>query len=75
MEEYENMTVAELKELLRGAKLPVSGKKSELIARLIESNDSSEEVAEEVDIEDVEMHEEDDDTFDDDDVNVQPTKN
>ena len=67
MEEYENMTVAELKELLRGAKLPVSGKKSELIARLIESNDSSEEVAEEVDIEDVEMHEEDDDTFDDDD--------
>ena len=66
MEEYENMTVAELKELLRGAKLPVSGKKSELIARLIESNDSSEEVAEEVDIEDVEMHEEDDDTFDDD---------
>jgi large subunit ribosomal protein L32e len=67
MEEYENMTVAELKELLRGAKLPVSGKKSELIARLIESNDSSEEVAEELDIEDVEMHEEDDDTFDDDD--------
>ena len=67
MEEYENMTVAELKELLRGAKLPVSGKKSELIARLIESNDSSEEVVEEVDIEDVEMHEEDDDTFDDDD--------
>ncbi|DAC65222.1 TPA: 50S ribosomal protein L32e [Candidatus Thalassarchaeaceae archaeon] len=67
MEEYENMTVAELKELLRGAKLPVSGKKSELIARLIESNDSPEEVAEEVDIEDVEMHEEDDDTFDDDD--------
>ena len=64
---YEKMTVAELKELLRGAKLPVSGKKSELIARLIESNDSPEEVAEEVDIEDVEMHEEDDDTFDDDD--------
>jgi hypothetical protein len=44
MEEYENMTVAELKELLREASLPVSGKKSELIARLVESNDSSEEV-------------------------------
>ena len=39
MEEYENMTVAELKELLREASLPVSGKKSELIARLVESND------------------------------------
>ena len=68
MEEYENMTVAELKELLREASLPVSGKKSELIARLVESNDSSEEVVEEVEeVEDVEIHEDDDDIFDDDD--------
>ena len=67
MEEYENMTVAELKELLRGANLPVSGKKSELIARLVESNDSPQEVNEDVEVEDVEMHEEDDDAFDVDD--------
>jgi hypothetical protein len=33
---YENMTVAELKELLREAGLPVSGKKSDLIERLSE---------------------------------------
>ena len=37
--EYENMTVAELKELLRAANLPVSGKKAELITRLQESKD------------------------------------
>jgi hypothetical protein len=70
MEEYENMTVAELKELLRGANLPVSGKKSELIARLVESNDSPQEVNEDVEVEDVEMHEEDDDIFDDDDERI-----
>ena len=44
--EYESMTVAELKELLREANLPVSGKKSDLIIRLNESNDSSQEVEE-----------------------------
>ena len=43
---YEKMTVAELKELLREANLPVSGKKSDLISRLNESIDSSEEVEE-----------------------------
>ena len=46
--EYEKMTVAELKELLREANLPVSGKKSDLILRLNESSNSSEEVIEEV---------------------------
>jgi len=45
---YENMTVAELKELLREAGLPVSGKKSALIERLSESNEElQEEVVEE----------------------------
>ena len=57
---YEKMTVAELKELLREANLPVSGKKSDLILRLNESSNSSEEVIEEV-IEEVE-----EDDFDED---------
>ena len=37
MSEYDNMTVAELKELLKDAGLPVSGKKADLIARLEEA--------------------------------------
>jgi large subunit ribosomal protein L32e len=46
---YEDMTVAELKALLKEAGLKVSGKKSELIERLAESQDALEEseVAEE----------------------------
>jgi large subunit ribosomal protein L32e len=43
-EDYETMTVAELKDLLKEAGLPVSGKKADLVARLVESS-----VAEEVD--------------------------
>ena len=62
--EYESMTVAELKELLREANLPVSGKKSDLIIRLNESNDSSQEVEEIEEVEDVEEVEED--TFEED---------
>jgi large subunit ribosomal protein L32e len=61
---YEKMTVAELKELLREANLPVSGKKSDLILRLNESSNSSEEVVEEVVEEVIEEVEEDD--FDED---------
>jgi large subunit ribosomal protein L32e len=61
---YEKMTVAELKELLREANLPVSGKKSDLILRLNESSNSSEEVVEEV-IEEV-VEEVEDDDFDED---------
>ena len=34
--DYESMKVAELKELLKAADKPVSGKKAELIARLME---------------------------------------
>jgi large subunit ribosomal protein L32e len=70
---YEKMTVAELKELLREANLPVSGKKSDLISRLNESSNSSEEeVVEEVEeevIEDVEeevIEEVEEDAFDED---------
>ena len=36
MSDYEDMTVAQLKELLKEAGLPVSGKKADLIARLQE---------------------------------------
>ena len=41
--EYESMTVAELKDLLRDAGLPVSGKKADLIARLEEAADTPSE--------------------------------
>ena len=47
---YEDMTVAEIKALLKEAGLKVSGKKSELIERLVEAQDAPEEseVVEEV---------------------------
>ena len=68
--EYDSMTVAELKDLLRDAGLPVSGKKAELIARLQEAQDAPEEseqveemVEEEMDIEEDEF--ESDDFFED----------
>ncbi len=72
MAEYESLTVAELKDLLRERNLPVSGKKAELVARLQE-NDSSDVVEEAVEeVEDIEedFEEEfeddaDDDFFDD----------
>tara|TARA_Y100000748_G_scaffold303668_1_gene309605 strand:+ start:70 stop:711 length:642 start_codon:yes stop_codon:yes gene_type:complete len=64
------MTVAELKDLLRDAGLPVSGKKADLIARLQEAADAPEEseeveemVEEEMDIEEDEF--ESDDFFED----------
>ena len=41
-EDYETMTVAELKELLKEAGLPVSGKKADLIARLAETSAAEE---------------------------------
>ncbi len=46
--DYDALTVAELKDLLRAASLPVSGKKAELIVRLTEAGDDSpaEEAAE-----------------------------
>ena len=64
--DYENMTVAELKDFLRGEGLPVSGKKSELIARLLENS-------EQLDVDDEDLVEEEieddfvgDDDFEDD---------
>tara|TARA_B110001452_G_scaffold250119_1_gene238134 strand:+ start:29 stop:643 length:615 start_codon:yes stop_codon:yes gene_type:complete len=41
-EDYDKMTVAELKDLLKEAGLPVSGKKADLVARLVESSDVKE---------------------------------
>ena len=65
MAEYESLTVAELKDLLRERDLPVSGKKAELIARLQEydSSDAVEDLADEA----VEVEDDfEDDDFDDD---------
>ena len=65
MSEYSDMTVAQLKELLKEAGLPVSGKKADLISRLEEAEsheDDVEEVEEEEDIQD----DDDFDDFDDD---------
>ena len=78
MSDYENMTVAQLKELLKEAGLPVAGKKADLIARL-QDNDggadsSSEEVVEEATQEEQEdSYEEDyeDEDWDDDDDYVE----
>ena len=65
-EEYEELTVAQLKDILRERELPVSGKKAELIDRLVEDDGASEpepdyeeEVGEDDDFDD------DDDFFDD----------
>ena len=68
-EDYESMTVAELKALLKERELKVSGKKSELIDRLQEfdGSESSEEETEQIDEEDVDDTEEDFDDYDDDD--------
>ena len=68
---YENMTVAELKDLLREAGLPVSGKKSELVERLNASSveetvDVVEEEFIDEEVDDFEMADADDDFFDDD---------
>lgn len=62
--EYEDMTVAQLKELLREADLPVSGNKSVLIDRLTQNDESLES-----NVDDSVQEESDDfdDTFDDED--------
>lgn len=70
---YENLTVAELKELLRERGLPVSGKKADLIDRLSEGDDSAGAAPEEThqeepqpDIQEEEPSEEEDDYEEDD---------
>lgn len=68
-EEYESMTVAQLKELLKEQGLPVSGKKADLIARLMESSSAEEEVVEAAEdaAEEDDFFEEDEDWDDDED--------
>ena len=70
MSDYDKMTVAELKELLKEAGLPVSGKKADLIARLQDDAEDSapaqEEVAEE-EVAEEEVSEESDDDYEDED--------
>ena len=61
-EEYESMTVAQLKELLKEQGLPDSGKKAELIERLMETSGAEEEVVEDT----VEETAEEDDFFEED---------
>ena len=61
-EDYESMTVAQLKELLKEQDLPVSGKKSDLIARLQEAAGQSDEI---VNDEAPETAESDDEAWDD----------
>ena len=69
MSDYENMKVAELKELLKEAGLPVSGKKADLIARLQDGAETSAPAEEESVEESVEesAEEEFEDDFDDED--------
>ncbi|MDA8623476.1 50S ribosomal protein L32e [Candidatus Poseidoniales archaeon] len=70
-EEYASMTVAQLKELLKEQGLPVSGKKAELIERLMEASGADEEVVEEAAAgeaaEEDDFFEEDEDWDDDED--------
>ena len=67
MSDYEDMTVAQLKELLKEAGLPVSGKKADLIARLQEGADEPTPVEEEAAAEESEEDDEvEDDNFDSD---------
>ena len=71
MSDYEDMTVAQLKELLKEAGLPVSGKKADLIARLEEGADEpapveEESAAEEEADDDFDSDYEDEDDWDDD---------
>ena len=63
--DYEDMTVAQLKDLLREAGLPVSGKKAELIARLEEA--AVDAPAAEEEAEEFEEEEFDDSDLDDED--------
>lgn len=63
-EDYESMTVAQLKELLKEQGLPVSGKKTDLIARLQEAAGQTDAVAVEDEADEAES---DDDGWEDED--------
>ena len=75
-EDYESMTVAQLKELLKEAGLPVSGKQSDLIARLYEAAGETEEMVEDAaPVEDAEEEDSwDDEDWDDEDEDVYMVK-
>ena len=64
--DYDSMTVAELKDLLRDAGLPVSGKKADLIARLQEAPDAPEDQKEVEEMVEEEMDVDEDDFESDD---------
>ena len=64
MSDYENMTVAQLKELLKEAGLPVAGKKADLIARLQDNDGAADSAPEEV-VEEA-TQEEQEDSYEDD---------
>ena len=66
-DDYENMTVAELKELLKEQGLPVSGKKADLIERLVDAAEEDDAPVEEVEASSDDAEEEDDFFEDDDD--------
>ena len=63
MSELSDLTVAELKELLREAGLPVSGKKADLIARLEEVEEHDDEI-EEVPVEEEDWDDEEEEDWD-----------
>lgn len=68
MTDYDALTVAQLKELLREQNLTTSGKKADLIARLKESASSDEEIVEDsIEVSDAEEEEVSTDDWDDDD--------
>lgn len=75
-EDYESMTVAQLKELLKEEGLPVSGKKSDLIARLHEAAGETEEMVEDAaPVEEAEEEDSwDDEDWDDEDEDVYMVK-
>ena len=79
-EEYENMTVSELKDVLREKGLPVSGTKKTLIERLTEDLESDAEVEEfkeessDEEFDDEEYDDFEDEEWDDDEFGVYVTK-
>ena len=76
MSDYENMTVAQLKELLKELGLAVSGKKADLIARLEAADDVSQEIEEDADddFDDDDFDDFDDDDWDDEEEQVHRAK-
>ena len=73
-EDYESMTVAQLKELLKEQDLPVSGKKSDLVARLQEAAGHDDVVEDEAPVEAAEDDNWDDEDWDDEDDDVYMVK-